>query len=732
MFGLWTQSWFPVAAILNNYAQMTSSEMLARYGIALNGNGTPQASVLTTIAGLPETLAHVQSILGNVDMMMALTPVITMIVFTGSYMAMSNMAQDINAETQAGKSVTEEAPGLPKQEQAFGVSAPGTVTGSYAVNTALGQNLSANVSSAASALDAQSNSVTASAASTYGTKVAEQASRGLAWIQGHQHALSSEYTAGDTAAQKFSTSYRAAEQWAQKHGLDESKALDFSVAYRGALNAGASESTAIKAGLAAAGGFKGADQANVKQAIADKEGLDKAKDLTTSNMAEFMRTVGHNSKDAATKSEAASIESRLGDTRSTEADLRQSLQRASAMKEEAQQMSGLGSSATVTTKALSAYALDKGEGSRYQAVGVLTGMATQADLLGEFQQRLNTLKQQSPGMDPLDAATTAYMQLAQQQPQATAVAAQRLYDIQTGVQALAKRGDIENRATNGLQVVSDAVWQGQATLAPAKKKAKEGGTAAASREGDATRMPAGYQSPRALGAGNTAQTYSNWATRVVSYGGTQIQLSQKAQDLEKQINNNAGANLAQSMSDNPTASLVGLSILNTVGAVGKDVASAVGAYLTGRLLVGATSGVISAAAGDAAGAVAGAVLGTGAVVAGVGAAGATGYAVGTLINKGIDGLIQQATNGKETSLGGLIYDHFHQDQNNPEKVAQAAQVTRLLNAGAALQDDPAFKAMTQQLQALAKEGKTAANDQQAARLTREASQMIQERAKSGP
>jgi hypothetical protein len=58
------------------------------------------------------------------------------------------------------------------------------------------------------------------------------------------------------------------------------------------------------------------------------------------------------------------------------------------------------------------------------------------------------------------------------------------------------------------------------------------------------------------------------------------------------------------------------------------------------------------------------------------------------------------------------------------------RVTNTLNAAADLQkNDPTFRAKVSELQMLAKQGKTAANDPTAARLTQETTQMIHDRAK---
>jgi conjugal transfer mating pair stabilization protein TraG len=179
MFGLWTQSWFPVAAVLNDYGQMTASEMLSKLGVSLSAGGTPDVNSLITMAHLPDTLMQVQQILGNVDMMLALTPVITMIVFTGSYMAMSNLAQDINGEVQTGKNVGLEAPslsGVGGQTANFGVRAAGTAGGGMIQSSSASSMESVNLGDTLSAMRGATIQKIGNNSASYGTGVGEIAS----------------------------------------------------------------------------------------------------------------------------------------------------------------------------------------------------------------------------------------------------------------------------------------------------------------------------------------------------------------------------------------------------------------------------------------------------------------------------------------------------------------------------------------------------------------------------
>jgi len=742
MFGLWTQSWLPVAALLNDYSQITLQHSLAALGqattgVAANVNAavvstnlaslTPPTNALT-LQTLPMIIEGTMQALSNANMLMALTPIITMIVFTGSYMGMAQLAQDIGGEDKVGKNAELETPSVAKEQQAFGVSTPGLADGGYVVNTAVGKGMTADVGSAMNYLNAQANNLTGSSSNSYGTTIAQQSSRAINYLQGHEQSIASQYQSTDTATREAATAYKATEDWAKKHGLNNDQALSFAVAYAGALKAGASQEAAIKAGEAAAGGFNGADKADVKSAIQDSESLGQMKGLTTSHLAKLVQSVAHSSTDQETKKTGESIANGLSDTETTNSSYQASLQRAAAIKQEAQQLSNLGASATVDTARLSAYATEKGRGNTSQALGVISGMAEQAGVSQQFAQEMAAIQKDVPGTDPLDAATTAYMRVAQKSPEATAVAAERLYGIDTGAQALSATQATQRDVKQNMDGNQAMVEQGAMAMQPAAAAAQQGANAAQANEGKVNKKPDGYNRTTRDIEGQAAQ----WQSAVQEMGKGQIQLSKEAQDLEKQISNNAGMRLANTMKENPTASLAGLAILNAIGPLSGVIGGLVGAGAASLTKAFGSSLAAEAIAGSAAdvGTAAAAAAGSiGIAALGVGAAGAAGYAVGTLANEGIDALIRQATNGKEQTLGGAIYDWIHGGENQNEKAARAKTVASTLNAASELQKtNPEYQKMTAELQQLASQGKTAANDPEAARLTRESLEMIRQQA----
>lgn len=84
IFGVWTQSWMPVAGIINFYGQSQLAYNLA------NSNFRPDNVV--SIINQPALYENVSTMLATASNMMAATPVITLAVLTGSYFALTSVA----------------------------------------------------------------------------------------------------------------------------------------------------------------------------------------------------------------------------------------------------------------------------------------------------------------------------------------------------------------------------------------------------------------------------------------------------------------------------------------------------------------------------------------------------------------------------------------------------------------------------------------------------------------
>jgi conjugal transfer mating pair stabilization protein TraG len=106
MFGIWTQSWLPVVAIINDYAQYISQGSFTNMISALSPGSTNPA-LLTHFALMPQVFSTAQLALSNANMMVSMTPILTLAILTGSFMALTQMGKMMGSEsTMSSKETT--------------------------------------------------------------------------------------------------------------------------------------------------------------------------------------------------------------------------------------------------------------------------------------------------------------------------------------------------------------------------------------------------------------------------------------------------------------------------------------------------------------------------------------------------------------------------------------------------------------------------------------------------
>jgi conjugal transfer mating pair stabilization protein TraG len=319
-FGLWTQSWLPVAAVLNSYAQISAQTQLAKIGLALTGGGATTASATTLVqwSSLQPVFDHVQMILSNADMMLALTPVITMIVFTGSYMGMSQLAQDIAGSDKVDKSTGLAAPGISSQEAIVGTQAVAGASTPFhnigAIAEASTLQLGASSSLAAAQATTNATKLSQSAAQTFGTT----ASRAATVLMNDQHQVTQDAAAGVSGAHELSTALSTAQSNSHDTSVGTEANLIFGLAYAAGLKGlqGAPLSAAQKDQKARAyamsavgsaiGGASGDEMAKQADKMSSADALHIGSTLTHGNSAKYLekaddtyrKTHGHGTTDS--------------------------------------------------------------------------------------------------------------------------------------------------------------------------------------------------------------------------------------------------------------------------------------------------------------------------------------------------------------------------------------------------------------------------------------------------
>jgi len=116
MFGIWSQSFLPIAALMNNYAQYQANDafqhLLSGYLGAQNYSGVTNPAILTNFSNMPEVFSYGAKTLSMADFMITLTPVIAAVVLTGSYFALTTAASSISANDSLNKSEDVATPNL--------------------------------------------------------------------------------------------------------------------------------------------------------------------------------------------------------------------------------------------------------------------------------------------------------------------------------------------------------------------------------------------------------------------------------------------------------------------------------------------------------------------------------------------------------------------------------------------------------------------------------------------
>ncbi|UTH74229.1 conjugal transfer protein TraG N-terminal domain-containing protein [Chromobacterium sp. IIBBL 290-4] len=115
LFGVWVYSWLPGAAIVNAYVQLSMREQLANLA-----HGTADPMALFTPEALRDFHAQVDAMLGMADTLFTATPMITMMLLTGSLYGMAQLAQRAGGMMAAGMSTSGASEGAAAPQAASG------------------------------------------------------------------------------------------------------------------------------------------------------------------------------------------------------------------------------------------------------------------------------------------------------------------------------------------------------------------------------------------------------------------------------------------------------------------------------------------------------------------------------------------------------------------------------------------------------------------------------------
>ena len=542
MFGLWTQSWLPVAAIINDYSQNTVEhqfQVLAAAATAAAGSvGSAVTSALNsfpvmgagqdalTTTSLPILIQQTMQVLSNADMMLAMTPIITMIVFTGSYFGMAQLAQGVGGEDNVGKNTGLTTPGVSAEEKAFGTSSPGNARGTFVSLDSTYNGIGASYSSLSSDAESAAIGKTATAQQAYARTQGEAASNTFGALASSGVDISAMTSSAESGSREVGEAFKHAQKFASdtKVGADEMFTLN--AAYQAALKIpGMTQEGAWKAAMSSASGkvlsgLNGEEGASIKKAIQQGQVQGWANELTGSDAAKFVRTVNNQNGKGFDQKTQDKVDKSVSDTERAEASVQDAVADQKRVEETAQTASSMGGNGRLDQATIASY-LSQNGGLGLTNAMAFASRANGTKGLDDFTQAREQLHALSPDLtgDQLNAAALAK---AGMRDQATGfgMLGQIIGDMDKN--PVAQEQALQEQAQAGILKEEHAVAQGRAATAPAARLAEAARVAAdhSRKTGAAYKQPPKVvQTPagtsaRAFGEGNMHDVVSENAGKV--------------------------------------------------------------------------------------------------------------------------------------------------------------------------------------------------------------------------
>lgn len=495
MFGLWTQSWLPVAAMLNDYSQITLAHKLGVLGQAVTGvsaNITAAATSVTlasmppppanglTLTTLPTVIESTMQALSNADMLLALTPIITMIVFTGSYMGMAQLAQDMGGEDKVGKNAEAETPSIGTQVKAFGVSAPGNASGSYMVTDGATAGLGYSIGNTASLASTAAQSTAATATQTASTATSHAANMTYGALSQHGVDQTAAWKSQDQGAQEVSTAFKHAQDFQHSTGVSMDKAFAMQAAYEGALKIpGMTPESAWKSVASGAfsgiiGGLIGAERDELKKGIQNKDVQGWENTLSSGEAAKFVSSVSRENGKAISQKESDKVDQSVSDAQNAQVTAQNAVSQAAKVEQQASMMRSVGGNAKVDQASIASHFANIGQPLTSHAAQIMASRAGGHEAVVALNQAEDQLK--SRGLQGQALYAAALTKIGMMNPETGLGIASQIYgDMGPGLKGM---GAVQQGAQEQIHQTQGQVDKAKQDLAPAAKHAKQAETTA--------------------------------------------------------------------------------------------------------------------------------------------------------------------------------------------------------------------------------------------------------------
>lgn len=405
MFGAWTQSWLPAAIVISDWQQLSAGNVMAKMGLALaSQQGGSTSALLVQPANLAQVFEKVAITLSTSNMLLAMVPLLTFALLSGSYMAMASVgkALDGGASTKNSDAFNTTADGAAK---AYGVSA--NAAGEYFQTNPLAQSASVNIGSAAqssiSAMRSQADNTALSAMQSAG----RTGSSVWSVMDQAQHNTAAAKDLSATGGQQWADTFKSVQGFAHETGLSDSQAASFLAQVGAGLNSGMSMAGLLgKADqfLANAGvkaNLSGEERGQIQNALKHSDVQKTARDLSSQHTASLAQQVAQKYQIGDQASKSGGLTRQAQQTEQETQQAQQQYQRAEQLQQQFSKTGMLGSGLNLSASTLAGTLLAR-YGSAPAAISAANSMAARAGVGDAYDKAVTAGK--ASGMSSETAA----------------------------------------------------------------------------------------------------------------------------------------------------------------------------------------------------------------------------------------------------------------------------------------------------------------------------------------
>ncbi len=405
MFGAWTQSWLPAAIVISDWQQLSAGNVMAKMGLALaSQQGGSTSALLVQPANLAQVFEKVAMTLSTSNMLLAMVPLLTFALLSGSYMAMASVgkALDGGAAMKNSDAFNTTAEGAAK---AYGVGS--NAAGEYFQTNPLAQSASVGIASAAqssiSAMKSQAEQSSMSAMQSAGRvgssvwSVMDQA----------QHNTAAAKDLSTTGGQQWADTFKSVQGFAHETGLSDSQAASFLAQVGAGLNSGMAMAGLLgKADqfLANAGvkaHLNGEEKGQIQNALKNSDVQKTARDLSSQHTASLAQQVAQKYHIGDQATQSGGLTKQAQETEQETQQAQQQYQRAEQLQQQFSKTGMLQSGLNLSASTLAGTLLAR-YGSAPAAISAANSMAARAGVGDAYDKAVTAGK--ASGMSSETAA----------------------------------------------------------------------------------------------------------------------------------------------------------------------------------------------------------------------------------------------------------------------------------------------------------------------------------------